>query len=304
MAFFVLILGILFAAVGGELFVRGTVGVATWMRIPAGIVGATIAAFATSSPELSVSVISANDGEPEIALGSALGSNIANICLVFAIAILFMPMKASMGELKRDLPFAIAAPIAIGLFGADGKISQSDGLIIIVFFFTWLSIAILQTIKNRTSVAEVLGETSHPKSIFEGIFGLALLVGAGFLIVYAAEDIGSILGWNTFLVGATLVALGTSTPELATTIVSKIKGHDDIGIGTVIGSNIFNALLVVGVAAVIHPIIIPNKQELLYGVIFGVISLLFVLPGKSGILGRNRALTLFALYAAYVWAIF
>ncbi|HMS25443.1 MAG TPA: sodium:calcium antiporter [Acidimicrobiia bacterium] len=303
MVYFILFVGILFAATGGEFFVRGSIGVAAWIRIPSGIVGSTIAAFATSSPELSVSVVSANDGKPEIALGSALGSNIANICLIFAIAILLLPMRTSKKELKRDLPFAITAPIVIGLFGLDGTITRLDGLIIIVFFATWLSITIAQTLKKRSDSVQVLGEESHGKSLLQGSLGLVLLVLAGFLIVYAAEEIGGILSWNPFLVGATLVALGTSTPELATTVVARIKGHDELGVGTVIGSNIFNALLVVGCAALIQPISIDNKAEFLTGVGFGVFSMMLIIPGAKSLLGRQRAVALLLLYGVYLFLV-
>lgn len=297
-----LIIGVIFAALGGDLFVRGSVGIASWARVPSGVVGATVAAFATSSPELSVSVVSAREGEPEIAFGGALGSNIANICLIFAIAMLLMPMRTSKKELKRDLPFAFAAPLLIALLGFDKQISRIDGLILVLIFSTWILLTVLQTLKSRSSAPQVLGDKSIFRAAIEGITGLVLLIAAGFLIVKAAEDIGEILSWNPFLVGATLVALGTSTPELATTIVSRVKGHDDIGVGTVIGSNIFNILLIIAVAAILHPIQV-DRTELLIGISFGLVSTLFVIPGKQSLLGRKRGITLLLLYVLYICAI-
>lgn len=208
-------------------------------------------------------------------------------------------MRASKRELKRDLPFALAAPVLVAILAIDNEISRIDGGVLILFFFTWLKLTIVQTLKIRSEINEVLGEKNISKSIVHALLGLVLLLLAGWLIVDAAEKIGETLNMNPFLVGATFVAIGTSTPELATTIMSRIRKHDDIGIGTVIGSNIFDLLLTVGLAALIYPIGVSSK-ELFAGVIVGAFSILLMIPGKSSILGRYRGGTLFLIYVGYI----
>ncbi|MFN8016119.1 MAG: calcium/sodium antiporter [Acidimicrobiia bacterium] len=299
MVFLLLVIGIIFAGLGGELFVKGAVGVASWAKIPAGIIGATIAAFATSSPELSVSIISATNKKSELALGDAIGSNLTNICLVLGIALILKPLKVSKRELKRDLPFAIIAPVLVLVLSIDKKINYIDGIVMILFFTVWLMLGLIQTIKARSETSEVLGEKKINKSVIFLLAGLILLVSAGYLIVDGAKAIGDLLGWDTFIVGATFVALGTSTPELATTIISRMRGHDDIGVGTVIGSNIFNMLLIVAIAAIIYPIKV-SSADITAPVLLSLISMVLLIPLKSNVLNRSKGYVLVAIYIVYI----
>jgi cation:H+ antiporter len=148
----------------------------------------------------------------------------------------------------------------------------------------------------------MLGETVRRWIARDTLAGLVLLIVAGRLIVLAAKDIGETLGWDTFTVGAVMVAVGTSTPELATTIVARLRGHDEVSVGTVLGSNIFNGLLIVGVAAAISPIHVSGP-ELWLAIGTGVVSLLLIMPGRSDRLGRGRGVALLLLYAAYLAAL-
>ncbi|RYE75431.1 MAG: sodium:calcium antiporter, partial [Myxococcales bacterium] len=240
-----LVFGLACAALGGELFVRGAVGLARWARIPAGIVGATVAAFATSSPELSVAVGSARAGTPQIALGDGLGSNVVNVGLILGLALLFGPIKGGEGSLRRDLPVALSAPVLTAVLLFDGTLSHNDGLILLAAFLLWLVLTVLDARKERSAATEVLSDSPRWQAIAFSLVGLALLVLAGSLIVDGAKFVGSLLGWSTFVTGAILVSIGTSAPELATTIVSRFRGHDEIGLGTVLGSNVFNGLFIV-----------------------------------------------------------
>ena len=301
-AVLLIILGVTAAGVGGELFVRGSVALAMRMRIAPGIVGATVVAFATSSPELSVGVNAALEGAPEISLGDALGSNVVNIALVLGLALALAGATPRRADLNRDLPVALIAPlITLGL-ASDGTLSRTDGFILLSCFTAWLAVTIRQAARERDATAGLLGETDRRRIARDAVAGLALLILAGRLIVLAAQDIGDALGWDTFTVGAVMVAVGTSTPELATTITARLRGHDEVSVGTVLGSNIFNGLLIVGVAAAIAPIR-ASGPELWLAIGVGVLSLLLVLPGRTDRLGRGRGVALLLLYAVYLVAL-
>lgn len=291
--------GVIAAAVGGELFVRGAVGGANRLRIAPGIVGATVAAFATSSPEMSVGINAATAGRPEIALGDALGSNVVNVGLVLGIAVLLGGLQTRRADVVRDVPAAFLAPLLIVLLAWDGVISRADGVVLITAFTVWLLITIRQAARERSATAAVLADRTTGRIIRDSIIGLALLILAGRLIVLAAHDIGELLGWDPFTVGALLVAVATSVPELATVVVARLRGHDEISLGTVLGSNIFNGLLIVGVAAIIHPIGIVGA-EFAAAIVAGIVTLLLVIPRRSGRLHPVRGAFLLAAYAAYV----
>ena len=223
--------GLVCAAVGGELFVRSAVGIAAWARVPAGIIGATVAAFATSSPEVSVAIGAAADGRPEIALGDALGSNVVNIALVLGLALLFGPIASPRDSTRRDVPFAVIIPLATIVLALDGMITRVDGAILGVVFIAWLFLTTRAARRERSYAAAVLAERSHKRSVVEMLLGLVFLVAAGRLIVTGAKEVGADVGLSTFVIGATMVAVGTSTPELATTLIARIRGHAEVGLG-------------------------------------------------------------------------
>ena len=240
-----LISGLICAGTGGELFVRGAVGLAHWARISPGIIGATVAAFATSSPELSVSISSAIAGKSQIALGDALGSNVVNVALILALALVISGIQSPRNSLNRDFPVAALIPIITGVLCLDGELSRFDGLLMLGMFLAWLVAAVIDARKQRSVADEVLGEHRGWMVLLSMVAGLGLLVAAGNLIVAAAKGIASSFGIDDFIIGATLVAVGTSMPELATTVVAKLRGHDEIGLGTILGSNIFNGIFIV-----------------------------------------------------------
>lgn len=291
--------GIAAAAVGGDLFVRGTVGLARRLRVAPGIIGATVAAFATSSPELSVGVNSAVDGTPEIALGDALGSNVVNVALVLAVGLVLAPITPRTVDLNRDLPVAVVAPVLTLGLAVDGVISRAEGAVLLGAFAAWLAVTVRQALRDRDATSAVLAERDPRRVVRDSVVGLVLLVVAGRLIVLAAKDIGSALGWDAFTVGALLVAVGTSTPELATVVMARVRRHGEVSVGTVLGSNVFNGLLIVGTAAIIRPIT-ATPGEIGVAVTAGVLSLMLLLPARGYRLGRRRGLALLGLYAGYL----
>lgn len=299
----VLLLGIAAAAAGGELFVRGAVGLATWLRVPAAMIGATVAAFATSAPEFSVALNAAAAGEPEIPLGDALGSNVTNIALILGLALVIRPARTGRGEALRNLPFAMAAPAMTALLLTDGRLGRYDGVLLIAIFGTWLALTVRAAWRSRrTTPRDGEGRPDGARTVLICAGGLALLVVAGRLIVAAAEGIGESLGIDPFVVGVTMVAAGTSAPELATTIVATARGHSEIGLGTLVGSNIFNSLWIVGVTAVIGPIEAGGLQVAV-AIVASTLVLALVIPGRDGRLGRRRGGLLMAMYCAYLAAV-
>ena len=294
-----LFFGVMCAGIGGELFVRGAVGLAYWARVSPGIVGTTVAAFATSSPELSVSINAAMAGKPQIGLGDALGSNVVNVALILALALLISGIQSPRDSIKRDFPVALLIPIITGVLFLDGELSRLDGLLMLGMFIAWLVAAVIEARKQRSAAEEVIGEHRRWLVVVSCIAGLAFLVAAGNLIVAGARGIAISFGIDEFIIGATIVAVGTSVPELATAVIAKLRGHDEVGLGTILGSNIFNGLFIVAVAAIIHPITVPWR-EVAIALVFGLVALVFAYPTRNGFIERRRGVLLLMLYAVYL----
>jgi cation:H+ antiporter len=297
-----LLIGIACAGAGGELFVRGTVGIAGVLRISPGIIAATVAAFATSSPELTVAINSALHGTPRIALGDALGSNVVNVALILAAALLIAPITATRDTIKRDFPVTLVVPVILAALLFDGVLSRLDGALLLGLFVGWLIAVVREARRQRSAAAAVLGEHKPVRAVIEGAAGLALLILAGRLIVVGATGIAEAHGIDAFVIGATLVAVGTSVPELATAIISRIKGHEEIGLGTILGSNIFNGLFIVGVASGIAPISITFR-EVAAALALGLAAVALTYPPPSGRIERWRGIILLGVYSSYLFAI-
>ncbi|MEZ5816731.1 MAG: calcium/sodium antiporter [Hyphomicrobiaceae bacterium] len=302
LAYGALLLGLACAGMGGELFVRGTVGLAEWARLSPGIIAATVAAFATSSPELTVAVTSALSGHPEISLGDALGSNVVNVAVILGSTLLIAPLYAARSSVRRDFPVALVLPVLLGVLLWDGELSRLDGTVLLGVFAAWFAAVVSEVRRQRSAVGEVLGETHPRHAISFSLVGLALLIAAGELIVSGAESIAQALGLSQFLIGAVIVSIGTSMPELATSIVSRIKGHDEVGLGTVLGSNIYNGLFILGIAATLHPIRVPIAASA-PTLIVGLAAVAISFPAATGRIGRWRGGLLLALYLVYVAAV-
>ncbi len=294
-----LLVGVVLAALGGELFVRGAVGAAAWARIPAGLVAVTIAAFATSTPELSVGIQAALAGKPELAVGDALGSNVMNVGLVLGAALLFGAVAESRARIRRELSVALVAPVLTLLALVDGRLARAEAVVLLVLFLVWLVLVGREALRERSAAEEVLGARAGWRVPALFVAGLVALVLAGRFIVEAAKGIGAELGLDPFVVGATLVAIGTSTPELATTLISRWRGHTEVGIGTVLGSNVFNNLWIVGVVALIEPAR-TSASEVMVAVVAGVLCLLVLIPTRGGWIPRWRGPVLLGLAGAYM----
>ena len=298
-----LILGaVLLAAAGGEAFLKSILGAAIHLRVPKIVVATTLAAFVTSAPELTVSTVAALAGQPEIGLGDALGSNVVNIALIFGLALLYRPVQASRQDFSRDFYLALAVPVLTFFLMLDGRIERPEALVLLVIFLAWLVWTVRNALRQRAVAVEVEAtELSAGKSLLLGVLGLGALVAAGRLFVSGATGIAAALDVDTYVIGVLLVAIGTSLPELVTVILSRLRGHDDVGVGTLIGSNLFNGLAIVGVAGSIHPISAP-LSEVALTLACGIVALLLLLPDRSGSIVRGRGVLLLILYIGFVWS--
>lgn len=293
------------AALGGEAFLKGVLGLSTWLRLPKLLVATTLAAFATSSPELTVSSMAALAGKPEIGLGDALGSNVVNIALILGLALLFGGLLVRFADIRRDFLLALAVPVLTLILALDGVLSRGEGVLLLALFAAWLALAARQAIAHRrdiqtTAPTEAQPAGGLPRTALFLMAGLASLILAGRLFVTGASGIAVALGVHAYVIGALVVAVGTSLPELVTTLLARLRGHDDVGLGTLLGSNLFNGLAIVGVAAAIHPIQAP-VGEIAAALVFGVVSVLLILP-RAGVIPRWRGVILLSAYAAFITA--
>lgn len=294
-----LLAGVVLAWFGGEFFVRGGIGLAAWARWPTAVIGVTVAAFGTSSPELMVAVHAALDGVPQISLGDVLGSNVVNVSLVLGLVVAFSGMKAEDGGVRRDWFISLLVPGVVFLLLMDGWFSRLDAAIMMVCFVAWMMMVIRHARAHAASHAAAVVKVPVLRMLGFSLFGLAMLICAAQFVVHGGRGVALALGWSPFVVGAVVIAVATSTPELATTLIARMRGHHDVGLGNILGSNIFNVLFIAAVAALIHPYPV-NLPEIQPSLLFGVVTTLLIIPGRGGHIPRWRGMLLLALYAAYM----
>ncbi|MFH0975994.1 MAG: calcium/sodium antiporter [Spirochaetota bacterium] len=268
------ILGVVLLLVGGELLVRGASRLAVALGISPLIVGLTIVAFCTSAPELSVTLQAAYAGTADIALGNVIGSNIANILLILGISAAIIPLIVSQKLLRVDVPLMIGITVLLYVLGLDGKISRSEGFLLFGGIVAYVAYAIWQSRHPEPGVqkeyAQEYGEEPAKAKrqwglnlLFIGIGVLMLVFGATWL-VEGAVAFAKALGLSELIIGLTVVAIGTSLPEITTSIIASRHGENDIAVGNVIGSNIFNILSVLGITAIIAPDGVPVARSALH----------------------------------------
>ncbi|WP_395742466.1 sodium:calcium antiporter [Prosthecobacter sp.] len=294
-----LLAGVVLAWFGGELFVRGGVGLAAWARWPTAVIGVTVAAFGTSSPELMVAIHAAHDGVPQISLGDVLGSNVVNVSLVLGLVLSLSAMKAEDSGVMRDWFVSLLVPGVVYALLIDGWFSRADAAIMMGVFFVWLMVVINHARAHAAKNPAPAEKVAVGRMLGFSLLGLLLLIGAAQFVVHGGRAVALALGWSPFIVGAVIVALATSTPELATTLIARMRGHHDVGLGNILGSSIFNALFIASVAALIHPYKV-NLSEIMPSLIFGALTTLLIIPGPGGHIGRWRGVLLLGIYVVYV----
>lgn len=242
-------------------FVEGAAATAKHAGLPTLLIGMVIVGFGTSAPEMVVSAMAALDGNPNLALGNALGSNIVNTGLILGLTALMTPIAVHSRIIRKELPLLIAIGLCSGFLFWDGALSRTDALLLLVGFFGLVGWTIAVSLRGRgdaleSDTAKELAAHAMPlaKAVFWLILGLALLIVSSRVLVWGAVTVAQTLGISDLVIGLTIVALGTSLPELAASLIAARKGEHDIAIGNVVGSNMFNLLAVIGIAGVIEPI--------------------------------------------------
>lgn len=297
-----LALGFVMLVKGADWFVDGAAGVADKLGVPQLVIGLTIVAMGTSAPEAAVSLTAALKGNADIALGNVVGSNILNILIILGIVSVIIATPMSKKIIKIDLPFMLvitALLMVLGYFGKD--ISRIDGAILLVFFVGYLAYLFMDAKKAGGSNEETKEENNKPiwQLILIAVVGLVLIVFGSDFTVDAATKIATELGMGTKFIGLTIVALGTSLPELFTSVAAALKGKSDIAIGNIVGSNIFNILFILGTSSVITPINFDPIFLIDALVSVGAGVLLWVTTFKKKLLTRPAGITMLLCYAGY-----
>ncbi len=308
------IAGLVFLVIGAELLVRGASRLAAALGISPLVIGLTVVAFGTSAPELAVSVKAALNDQAGIAIGNVVGSNIFNVLFILGISALIIPLVVSKQLIKFDVPLMIFLSVSVLLFALDGKFSRIEGIIWFSGLLAYITFLIYNSRRDSRKaaeaidpeVAELLGDPSEKqawaKNIGFIVIGLVLLVLGSRWLVDAAVIFAKYLGVSEVVIGLTIVAAGTSLPEVVTSIIAAIRGERDIAVGNVVGSNIFNIMAVLGVASIVAPAGIPVEVSTLrFDIPVMIAVALACLPifftGQT--ISRSEGGLFFAYYVAY-----
>ncbi|MGL4998788.1 MAG: calcium/sodium antiporter [Cetobacterium sp.] len=300
----ILFLGVIFLVFGANFLVDGASVIAKRFNIPNIVIGLTIVAFGTSAPELVVNVISALNGKSAITLGNVVGSNIINILLILGITALIYPLTVARNTVKYEIPIALFAAVLTYVLSKNGILTKIDGFILLGFFILFLLYNTYLTVTNKEESELEVKNYTLPIAIGVTILGFILLVFGGKFIVESAVDLARNFGISERVISITVVSLGTSLPELATSIIAALKKNTDIAIGNVVGSNIFNTFLILGVSAVISPIDISSGAfiDLILNMVSSLLLLAFVLRHYR--LNRIHGLLFLTVYISYLYNIF
>ena len=306
----ILAAGFILLIIGANYLVDNASALASKFGIPNLVIGLTIVAFGTSSPELVVSIISSIQGNSGIAIGNVVGSNIFNILAIMGISAVIFPLAVKSTTTWIEIPLCLLSALLVLILAHSGPvdnagyslISTTDGYILLVMFlaFAFYNYHLSKTgdITDEIKVRE----QSTRRSVLMIITGLALLIGGGRLVVLSSVNIAIEIGVPERLIGLTIVATGTSLPELVTSIVAALKGNTDIAIGNIVGSNIFNVFLILGISAVVNPVLLVpgTSTDLLVNVFASLLLFVFIFTGKGRQIERWEGLVFITAYLAYI----
>ena len=312
-----LVLGFALLVKGADWFVDGAAGIATKFGIPQLVIGLTIVAMGTSAPEAAVSITAAFAGNAEITIGNIVGSNVLNILIILGITALVYPVAVQKSSLIFDIPVVLLATAILFVLGYDGNISRLDGIIMLVVFVAYLVFLFWDAKRpKKLESAEVKKEEAEkeetknegknlslPKALIFTVIGLVLIVAGSKFVVKSATFIATALGLSQRFIGLTIVALGTSLPELFTSVTAAMKKNSDIAVGNIVGSNIFNILFIVGLSGLIIPVPFAPafRFDTLVSGIAAILLLLCSLPKKR--LSRIAGIFFLICYAVYFYMI-
>lgn len=300
----ILLVGVLFLVFGANFLVDGASVIAKRFNIPNIVIGLTIVAFGTSAPELVVNVISALNGKSAITLGNVIGSNVINVLVILGITSIIYPLTVARNTVRFEIPIALFASVLTYVLSKNGVLTRVDGFILLGFFLLFLMYNTYLTVTNREESELEVKNYTLPVAIGVTVLGFILLVFGGKFIVDSAVNLARNFGISERVISVTVVSLGTSLPELATSVVAAFKKNTDIAIGNVVGSNIFNTFFILGISAVITPIDVPNNAfiDLILNMVASILLLAFVLRNYR--LNRVHGLLFLSVYSAYLYSLF
>ncbi|WP_285418081.1 calcium/sodium antiporter [Pseudomonas sp. efr-133-TYG-5] len=299
-----LLSGLILLILGAELMVRGAVRLAARLHVRPLIIGLTVVAFGSSAPQMAVSLQAAQAHTPDIAVGSVIGSSIFNILVTLGLSALIIPLRVSRQLVRLDIPLMIGASLLVFVFAWNEEISRFDGVLLLAALGLYLGLLLRQSRHSTRPHSEQAQDPRAPwaSNLLMIVVGLALLVFAGHLLLGAAVVVATDLGFSERVIGLTVVAVGTSLPELATSLIAAVRGQRDIAVGNVIGANLFNLLGVLGVTALIAPTplsVSPNALDFDLPVMLGVAALCLPVFYSGYRVTRAEGLLLLGLYLAY-----
>lgn len=312
LSFVLLIVGFILLVKGADFFVDGSSSIAKFLKIPSIVIGLTIVAFGTSAPEAAVSIIAGINGSNDIAVGNVIGSNMFNLLVVLGVSAAIKPVNIDGQIIKKEFPFMLLATLAFLLVsfdaalgnGTDNVISRNEAFILLILMAIFLYSVITSALRTRKENASALEEDKPKygivKSIIFTVGGLAGIIIGGQLVVDSASDIAISFGMSETLVGLTIVAVGTSLPELVTSIVAAKKGESDIAIGNVVGSNVFNILFVLAASAAITPMNINGQSLVDLVILMAVTALTYVFCVTQKKVNRPEGVILVLMYIGYM----
>jgi cation:H+ antiporter len=301
-----LALGAVLLYFGAEWLIRGSAGLARAFGVSPLVVGLTVVSYGTSAPELVVSLVAAAENKSAIALGNVVGSNIANIGLILGITALIAPPRVDAGLMRRELPIMLAATFAVPLLLLNGVLGRIEGAALLsgAILFTYVT---LRLSKRQGGAVETEAEADPPERKSRTTLALLALAGLGTLLaggkafVSGAVGLALVLGMSEHVVGLTVVAVGTSLPELAASLVAALRGHSEIAVGNVVGSNIFNLLLILGCASLARPIVFPIQSMVLdMTVLIGMTVVCAAAMRRERVIQRWEGAALTVAYAAFI----
>jgi cation:H+ antiporter len=295
------VVGLVMLCFGGNWLVSGGVAIARKFRISNLVIGMTIVAYGTSTPELAASVAAAGE-HSAIILGNIIGSNIANVGMVIGIAAILVPLAVSKSVLRKEIPIMLGVSVLLILISIDGEISQYDGVLLLaglgVFAYYTFKDAMKQRAENKEEIKQGANNVYLKSAGLIGIGVVLFYVGA-ILTVDNAVVLAKEFGLSEKIIGLTVIAIGTSLPELITSIIAIRKGHADIGVGNIIGSNIYNILMIMGVGAALGGVMVGADVYVDYAIMI-IFSLSLLIALKTGIIGRAMGVCLAIGYVAYL----
>lgn len=299
MVYLFLIIGFVLLIKGADFFVDGSSAVARKLRVPSVIVGLTIVAIGTSLPEAAVSITAGLKGNNDIALSNVIGSNLFNLLVVVGVCALIRPFAAEKDIVKRDYPVCIGATALLLLLMADLKLARWEGLILLVLMIVYIAFAVHSALNNRLEASEKEEDMSVIKILLYIVIGVAAIIWGGDMVVDSATEIALNLGWSQNLVGLTIVAIGTSLPELVTSIVASGKGDSGLALGNAVGSSIFNILFILGMSSGLHVITASGESFTDTILLLITVTVTFIITRIRNKVGRPAGFAMVAAYAAY-----